>query len=300
MLDWSLLQSFLAVAEEGSLSAAARRLGLSQPTLGRQVKAIETTLGTPVFKRHAKGLDLSDFGQTILPSVQAMQAAANDIRLAAASRETDLSGTVRITASQVTAHANLPAVVAIARRAYPKIQIDIIPTDDSENLIFGEADIALRMYRPTQLDLITQFIGEITMGLFAATTYLDRVGRPKGAWRVEDILKLDLIGYDQDRRIIEGMNARGFPANREMFSTRCDDHVVQWELIVQGCGAGFYQTPVGLRTLGIEQIPLPIPNPTLPIWLTASSAMRQTPRIRAIWEILARELPKIVSEPPQT
>lgn len=287
-LDWALLQTFLAVAEEGSLSAAARVLGASQPTLGRQVKTIEETLGAPVFARHARGLGLTDFGEMIMPAARAMQSAANDIRVAAATRETDMAGNVRLTASRTTSYASLPAILAGARQRYPNISLDLVPSDDTENLIYGEADIAVRMFRPTQLDLITRFIGDISFGLFASRAYLDRVGRPRS---IDDVLTLDLIGYDRDRRLIDGMTQYGVPAARDMFATRCDDPVVQWELLINGCGATFFQSNFARRDSRVEEIPLPMDLPTLPVWLTTSAAMRQTPRIRAIWDVLVEDLP---------
>lgn len=286
-LDWSLIRAFLAVAEEGSLSAAARRLGASQPTVGRQIKTIESALQTTLFSRHAKGLALTDFGRAILPGAQAMAKGMNDIRLAAAAQETELSGSVRITASINVAFSLLPPVIVQARRAHPGVQIDVIPSDDSENLTFGDSDIAVRMYRPEQADLIARFLGTFEIGLYAAQSYLDRVGRPES---LEEIFGLDLVGYDMNKRVIDGMIARGFPAHRDIFATRCDDPLTQWELIAAGCGVGFLPQVAGDADPRVERVPLPFEVEGLPMWLTTSEAMRRTPRIRAIWDILATEL----------
>ncbi|MEO0486160.1 MAG: LysR family transcriptional regulator [Pseudomonadota bacterium] len=286
-LDWSLVRAFLAVAEEGSLSAAARRLGASQPTLGRQVKAIEDALRARLFARHAKGLALTEMGEAILPAARAMARAMNDIRVAAAARETELTGSVRITASVNVAFTVVPPVIATARRRYPGVQIDLVPSDDSENLTFGDSDIAVRMYRPEQPDLITQFLGTFDIGLYAGREFLDRMGRPES---VAEIFELDLVGYDTDRRILDGMIARGFPARRDMFATRCDDPLTQWELVAAGCGIGFAPCAMGDRDPRVDRVPLPFEIEGLPMWLTTSEAMRRTPRIRAIWDVLAAEL----------
>ncbi|MEM1237723.1 MAG: LysR family transcriptional regulator [Pseudomonadota bacterium] len=285
-LDWALVQSFLAVAEEGSLSGAARRLGASQPTLGRQVKAMEEALDARLFARHARGLALTEMGEALLPSARAMARAMNDIRLAAAARETELTGTVRLTASVNVAHILLPPVFAKARARYPEIQLDLVANDDSENLLFGESDIAVRMYRPTQPDLIAQYLGTFEVGLYAAKGFLTGDDR----YDPETLFQGDLVGYDTLTRLVDGMNQRGFPATRADFATRCDNVLVQWELIAMGCGLGFGPVLQGDADPRVERIPLPFDIEGLPMWLTTSEAMRRTPRIRAIWDVMVAEL----------
>ncbi|MEL6688834.1 MAG: LysR family transcriptional regulator [Pseudomonadota bacterium] len=286
-LDWSLIRAFLAVAEEGSLSGAARRLRASQPTLGRQVKAIEDALSAKLFARHARGLALTDMGEAILPAARAMAAAMNEIRLTAAQQETEVTGTVRITSSVNVSHALLPRVFAEARRAYPGIQLELVPSDDSENLLYGESDIAVRMYRPTQNDLVTKFVGDFEIGLYGAKRYLDEKGRPSN---IDEIMALDLVGYDADERLIAGLARYGLTVDRFAFMTRCDEPLTQWQLIREGCGVGFAPCIAGDADPLVERIPLPVVVPGLPMWLTTSQAMRHTPRIRAIWEIMSREL----------
>jgi len=288
-LDWSLVQAFLAVAEEGSLSAAARRLGASQPTVGRQIKAVEDALPMPVFTRHARGFDLTDFGRTLIPAATAMHTAANELRLAAMAQEDQIAGTVRLTASRMVSFVTLPALLADLRKDLPDIQIDLVSTDDAENLLYGSSDIAVRMFRPTQLDLVTQYLGEVRFGCFAAKSYVAEHGMPSG---LHEVLARDLVGYDTITRLIDGLRDFGLPASREMFATRCDDSLVQWEMVAQGCGISIFQKAFAHRDERVVEIPLGIAMPTLPVWLTASPAARRTPRIRAVWDILARELPK--------
>ena len=177
-LDWSLLQSFVRVARAGSLSAAARENGVSQPTLGRHIRALEAALDQPLFTRTATGQVLTAMGARLLEHASAMEGAAARIALAAAGSSARLEGTVRITASRVVAHYHLPPVLAGLRAAEPGIQIDLVASDAAENLLFREADIALRMFRPESGDLLAQKITEIPLGLYAARSYLDRVGHP--------------------------------------------------------------------------------------------------------------------------
>ncbi|MFN4192804.1 MAG: LysR substrate-binding domain-containing protein, partial [Tabrizicola sp.] len=199
MPDWSLIRSFLAVAEAGSLSAAARTTGTSQPTLGRHIHAIEAALEVPLFTRTALGLTLTEAGEALLPAARAMQAAAAELALTARGRAEGLAGTVRITASRVVSHSILPPILARLRAEEPGIQIDLVPSDTTENLLFGEADIALRMYRPTQPDLVARQIGALPLGLYAARSYLDRRGRPAST---DDLMGHDFIGQDRMDQII--------------------------------------------------------------------------------------------------
>ncbi len=292
-LDWSLLQSFLAVVDEGSLSGAARKLGASQPTLGRQIKQIEAQLGVTLFHRQPRGFALTDIGAELLVPARAMREAAMQVSLAAAGREQNTAGTVRITASIFVANFILPPIIANLRLAHPEISIDLIPNDASDNLLFREADIALRMYRPTQLDVITRHLCDLPLGMFASVDYLDRKGRPKD---ITDIFNgHDLVGYDRDERILHGMHQIGVEAKRDWFQTRCDEPVAYWELVRMGCGIGFSQTHVGLKDPSVEQVLPDASIPPLPVWLTAHQAMQQTPRIRRVWDMLASEIPAFVS-----
>lgn len=286
-LDWTLIQSFLAVAETGSLSAAARALGQSQPTLGRHIEAIETQLGADLFVRHARGFNLTDTGAALLPDAQAIRTAMGQIVLKAAGQSTDMRGSVRITASVFAAHHLLPPILADIRTAEPDISLDLVPTDATENLLFREADIAVRMYRPTQLDVITQHIADTEIGVFAATKYLDRKGRPE---KIEELIHHDMVGYDRNDMIIHAMREIGWPVTRDSFAVRCDNQATYWELVRHGCGIGFSQTTVGLAEPLVEQIAPLQQIPPLPVWLTAHEAMRQTPRIRRVWDMLAEGL----------
>lgn len=289
--DWSLLRSFLAVAEAGSLSAAARASGISQPTLGRHVRELETQLAVPLFTRAARGLALTDAGADLLPPARAMREAAVRATLAAAGRSEALSGTVRITASRIVSHYVLPDMLARLRADEPAIEIELLPSDTSENLLFREADIALRMYRPTQGELIAAHVAELPVGLYAAKGYLDRVGRPE---TTEDLLSMDSVGFLTSDLIVRAMHGLGIERRREDFPLRCDDQVVYWNLVRAGCGVGGMQRLIADRDPAVEHIAPFLSLPPLPVWLTAVGALRHTPRIRRVFDFLAesfRSLP---------
>ncbi len=294
-LDWSLVQAFLAVAETGSLSAAARRLGSSQPTLGRRVHRIEEALGLSLFHRHARGLELSEAGQALLTPAQEMQEAAGRMALLAAGRDRQLEGVVRISASMVVAHFVLPPILARLRQEAPGIQIDLVPSDQTENLLFREADIAIRMYRPEQLEVITSHVADLPIGLFAARSYLARAGTPASP---EELLEHDFIGYDRDERIIRGMAQMGWKVTRKDFALRTDDQAAYWHLVRAGCGIGVAQVLAVRGEEDIVRLFPDLPIPPLPVWLAAHEAMRATPRIRRVWDALAQGLRAAILDPP--
>ncbi|TDK43982.1 LysR family transcriptional regulator [Antarcticimicrobium luteum] len=289
-LDWTLLQSFSAVAETGSLSAAARKLGQSQPTLGRHIRALEAALGVELFTRGPKGLIPTEAARGLIGPADQMRQAAARLRLAAEGQETGLAGTVRVTASTVVSHFILPPILAAIRRAHPEIQIELVPADSSENLLFREADIALRMYRPTQLDLVAAHVTDLEMGLYAATGFLDRVGRPR---TVDELLKLDFVGFDANDTIIRFMREAGLEVGRGFFGVRCDDQAAYWQLVRAGCGIGGMQAAIGDDEPGVERVLSKMDLPTLPVWLAAPAALRHSPRIRLVWDRLAAGLRRL-------
>ncbi len=291
-LDWSLVPSFLAVADEGSLSGASRRLRISQPTLGRHIRSMEASLGYALFKRHPRGLNLSEEGAALIPAARAMAEAAARMSLRASGQTKALEGTIRLTSSIYVAQYLLPPIIARIREAEPLIEVELVASDTSENLLYHEADIALRMYRPNQLDVITRHLGDLPMGLFASKTYLARHGVPCDA---EDLLSHSLVGYDRDQRIIEEMRRLGLAVGRHNFATRCDSQTVYWELVRAGCGIGAGQVGIGSRDDTLEQVFPDLPIPPLPVWLTAHEGLRQSPRVHRVWVLLCDHLSSYLS-----
>lgn len=284
MPDWTLMRSFLAVAEAGSLSGAARALGLSQPTLGRHVEALEAALAVTLFTREAKGLALTEAGAALLPPARAMQAAAADLALRAAGRSEAMTGAVRITASRVIAAHLLPPILAALRTEEPGISIDLVASDRTDNLLFREADIAVRMYRPTQLDIIARHIADLPIGLYAAPAYLNQRGRPQ---TLADLTSQDIIGFDRNARLLEQLLALGLQRRREDFPVRCDDQLVYIDLVRAGCGIGGLLRLVGDRDPGLERLTDLVALPSLPMWLAAPAALRLSPRLRRVFDFLA-------------
>ncbi len=284
--DWTLYRSFLAVAETGSLSAAARALHLSQPTLGRHITDLAAALQVTLFTRTARGLMLTDAGAAMVPPACQMRDAAAALALLAAGHEGSLQGTVRLTASRAVSHYLLPRMLADLRLQEPGIEIELVPSDSTENLLFREADIALRMYRPTQPDVVTRHLCDLPIAIYGAKTFLDRHGRPQDA---AALLALDFVGFDRDDLLLRMMAMLGVTRRREDFKTRCDDQLVYWNLVRAGCGIGAAQRVIGDGDPLLERIADFVTLPPLPVWLTAPEALRQNPRIRRVLDHLAAE-----------
>jgi DNA-binding transcriptional LysR family regulator len=285
--DWSLWRSFGAVVEAGSLSAAARKLGMSQPTLGRHIEALETALGMPLFERTLQGFRPTETALRLFQPVEAARRSLSEAELMAQGSSAVLAGTVRITASTVISSYALPGMLAAIRQRHPAVAIELVPSDSAENLLLREADIAVRMFRPTQLELVTRHIGKIPIVGCAHKSYLARRGTPRA---LAELIDHDLIGFDRDDFLIATARAMGLPIGREDFSIRCDSQTAMWELIRAGLGIGFAQAPLVAREPEIVKLFPDIVFPPLEIWLTTHRELFTSRRIRVIYDALAEAL----------
>ncbi len=290
MFDWNHLQSLVAVAEHGSLSAAARALGGSQPTMGRHIAVLETELGVRLFERTAGGLELTSTGIELLEHARHMADAANRLSLVAEGRSEEIAGTVRLTASSIVATYILPDILTALHLAEPDIEIELVATDRTENLLQREADIAVRMYRPTQTDIFTRKVGDLKIGMFAAPSYIERRGTPAS---MEEFLDHDVVGYDRSDLIIQGFRSAGMDVDRRFFSFRCDDQVVAWRMVVAGFGIGFNQLQIGEAEPGVVRLLADLALPEMPVWLTAHSELKTSRRVRRVYDFLAEGLARI-------
>jgi DNA-binding transcriptional LysR family regulator len=285
--DWNLTKSFLAVLDTGSLSAASRVLGISQPTLGRHVSEFEASLGVTLFERGREGLQPTEAAITIAEEARRVADASNRLALAAAGKATEVAGTVRITASQVIANYVLPPILGRLITAHPGIEIELVSTNEVENLLRRDADIAIRMVEPSQLDLVARRIAEMPLGIFAHRDYLDRFGRPTVP---EELWKHVVIGYDRSDQAIRGFAAIGQNVDAHFFRFRTDDQVAAWEAVRAGVGIGFGPLWLGARDPSLERIAPEIPLPVLRMWLVTHREIRTSARIRVVWDHLASEI----------
>lgn len=288
-LDWALLQSFAAVGEHGSLSAAARAIGSSQPTLSRHISTLEQQLGARLFKRASSGAELTEVGLNLMRYAKDMANAVERLSIAAGGKTETLAGTVRITASQIVAAYILPEILTKLREQEPEINLEVIASDQTDNLLRREADIAVRMYRPTQPDVIAQKVGELSMGMFASRSYLERRGTPNS---LEAILDHDVIGYDRSTLIIDGFKQAGIIVDRDFFAFRCDDQVVCWNMVAAGYGIGFNQLKIGDIDPRVERLHMVGTVGALPVWLASHIELKTSPRVRRVFDFLSEALAK--------
>lgn len=286
-LDWNLIRSFVAVAESGSLSAAARRLSTSQPTLGRHIAELEAALGVVLFRRGRTGYELTDSGAALLErgrEVGAQAAAFSRLALGAAE---DIAGTVRVAASEIVAAYVLPPILARFGLEEPGVQVELVASNHVENLLRRDADIAVRMVEPSQNELVARKVADLPLVACAAKTYLDRRGRPQ---RPEDLLSHDLVGYDRDDDIIRGFGGLGVAVDRHAFRLRTDNQIVLWEALKAGNGIGFAQQSLAAREPLVEMLLPGLLLPDLPMWLAMHRDIRTSPRIRRVADFLFAEL----------
>lgn len=286
--DWTLLRSFLAVVETGSLSAAATRIASTQPTLSRHIRELEAALGVTLFTRSVRGLDPTEAALGLIDDARAMGAAAQALMLKAEGRVERLIGTVRVTASVVVANLLLPPIVVALREAEPAIQIEIVATDLTQNLLRRDADIAIRMVEPTQDALVARKLGDTPLGLFGTHAYLARRGQPRS---MADLLTHDVIGFDRSDAILRAYAAHGQKVARETFAVRCDDQMVYWHLLLAGAGLGFVQCLLARRHPDLIQVPIVgLHVPSLPVWLVMHEEVRRNARIRRVADHLSQAL----------
>ena len=290
--DWSLWRSFGAVVEHGSLSGAARALGLSQPTLGRHIEALEQALGVSLFERTLTGLKASDTALRLYEPVLGAQRALAEAALMAEGAHSALTGSVRITSSTVMCAYVLPPILYEVRQAFPQIAIELVPSDAVENLLLREADIAVRMFRPTQLELITKHLGDLPVCACAHQRYLAARGTPQ---RPEELAGHDLIGFDRSDLLIGTARKMGFSLNRSDFMIRTDSQVNMWELTKAGLGIGFAQQKLVEASPGMVRLLAGFAPPPLEVWLTTHRELFTSRRIRAIYDRLGEGLTRYLA-----
>ncbi len=287
--DWSLIRSFLAVLDHGSLLAAARALHASQPTLGRHITELESQVGKLLFERTGRGLQPTPAALLLAEPARAMETAALQMERQWAGAETRVTGSVRISASTPVAYHLLPPILAAMRQSLPDVHIELVVSNAVSNLLRREADIALRMVAPDQSTLVAKRIGKVSIGSYASRDYLKRRGTPR---EPQDLLQHELIGLDSSDEILRGFAAFGAPATREHFALRTDDLTAGWQAVRAGLGVGFVADYVARSDPQVVPLLTSLKLPTLPMWLVVHREIRTNKRIRTVYDFLADQIPK--------
>lgn len=291
LFDWSLVRSFLAVLEQGSLLAAARQLQSSQPTIGRHVTELESQLGLVLFERTGRGLLPTEAALRLAESARAMQLGADALARSVMGADHAVSGTVRITASQPVSCYVLPPLLAQMRLSLPDVQVELVASNAVSNLLRREADIAVRMVQPEQATVIARRVGKVARRACAHQDYLRRRGMPR---QPADLLEHHLIGGDRNDETLKGFAAGGIPVTREQFAFRTDDLIVVWEAVRAGLGIGFVsEHQIRTDPAVIPLLPKLKIQP-LPVWLAVHKEVRTSKRIKAVYDFLAEALPRAI------
>ncbi|MEP2830152.1 LysR family transcriptional regulator [Parvibaculum sp.] len=284
---WELYRSFLAVVREGSLSGGARLLGLTQPTVGRHVDSLEASLGVGLFTRSQGGLAPTEVALALVPHAEAMAMAAEALRRAASGEAEDDRGTIRITASEMIGTEALPPILARFSEDHPRIAVELVLSNRTDDLIRRDADIAIRMVRPTQSSLVARKVGVIGLGLHAHKNLIQRFGMPM---TVEELTQLPIIGFDRESSIRRLKDLGGFPLSRELFAFRCDSDVGQFAALKAGVGFGMCQYPLARRYPDLVPVMTGVIEFELDVWIAMHEDLKTSRRMRLMFDHLAEEM----------
>ncbi len=288
--DWNQVRTFLAIAEEGSLSGAARVLKTTQPTVGRQISALEEALGVTLFERTVRGLTLTDAGLDLIAYVRSMGEAATLISLVAAGRSQEVAGEISVTAADLIAAKILSPFLSELRTLAPGIQVQVIAANEVQNLVQREADIAIRHVRPEQPDLIARHVADLGANLYAASDYLDRVGRPRYP---SELAEHAFVGSPNSDRLANILKSKGIDLRPENIVLRSASGVVIWEAVKAGVGVTMLPDVLAEKEHGLEKVLQGFPSIEFPLWLVTHRELRTSQRVRVVFDFLARRIQEI-------
>lgn len=284
--SWDFYRAFLAVLQHGSLSAAARELGLTQPTIGRHIDALEEAVGAELFTRSQQGLLPTDAALTLKPYAETLASTTAALVRAASGSRNSVTGTVRISASEVIGVEVLPPILAELQTAYPDLTIELSASDTVEDLLQREADIAVRMVSPAQDALLARHVGSIPLGFFAHRNYLDRYGEPKS---IADLHQHKLIGFDRQTAYIRAMMKRYPLLDGISFAFKSDHSIALHNALRAGIGISLYQVPLAKRDGELVRL---LPEIELPLdtWVAMHENLKTSPRCRVTFDALVTGL----------
>lgn len=285
--DWNRARAFLVTAEEGSLSAAARSLDMSQPTLGRQVSQLEQELGVALFEREGRGLELTPNGLELVEYVRAMGDAANRLSLAASGKSQQIEGNISISATEDHAVFVLPSIVKKLHKLHPGIEIEIVASNTESDLLRREADIAIRGFQPTQVDLIARKLKPVPANYYATVEYIVEIGSPKS---MQDFANANFVGFEKTGLMIDRLAQSGLVLTKKNFPFISTNRLVHWELVKQGICIGIFAEEVGDTEPGLQKVLPNNPAFVSDIWLVVHRELRMNRRVKTVYDFLVEEL----------
>ena len=287
--DWNRARAFLVTAEEGSLSAAARALGLAQPTLSRQVDAFQREIGVSLFERFGRGLELTPAGEALLAHARTMGDGAMGLALAARGQGDAHSGPVTISASDAYAGLLLPPILKRLSAQEPGLITRILAENTTSDLMRHEADIAIRNFRPTEPDLIARRLPDAGANFYAARSYLDQHGPVTSA---QNWTRAAVISPTDGPSFAAGLRARDIPMPDASIRYECASYLAMWEMVKQGLGIGLIDTQIGDGDPAVARAAPSQPDLPFPVWLVAHRDVLTNARLRRVYDALAEALGK--------
>jgi len=291
-ISWILWRSFLSVIETGSLSAAARRLSMTQPTLGRHIDGLEQALGVPLFTRSIDGLAPTSAAQALIPQAKAMAASADALQRLAGGSE-HVRGSVRLTASEIVSVQILPPLLSEMRQTHPELSVELVVSNMQDDLVRRDADIAIRMVRPTQKRLIAQKMGEVAIGLYAHVDYLREKPPPTDT---DALFEHDLIGTDRDISRLAGIKIGTKSLQRDKLSFRCDSDIAQLAALKSGLVIGVCQTIIADNDDELIRILPDAFSIDLEVWLVMHEDLKTHQSARAAYDFLSENLRNAIAQ----
>ena len=287
-INWSYWRTFLAVLQTGSLSAAARSLSLTQPTVGNHIDNLEAALNESLFLRSQEGLTPTPFALSLEPKAREMAMSAHFLKRLAKSESLELEGTVRITASEIVGVEILPPILRSFRVKYPKVRLELVLSNTQDDLLNADADIAVRMVRPKQKRLIAKKIGDVPISLFAHESYLEGRVAPQ---TIGELFGHDLIGIDRDIERWTDMSLNGHSIHPDDLSFKCDSDIGQLSALRAGLGIGVCQRAIAKSEPElVEVLPTQI-QIALEMWIVMHEDLKAHQSARAVFNHFAKELP---------
>jgi DNA-binding transcriptional LysR family regulator len=286
MDSWDHFRTLLAVLDEGSLSGAARTLGLTQPTVGRHIEALESELGAPLFTRSASGLAPTETALALRPHAETMAAAAQALVRTASGEADAVRGVIRIAAADVVGVEVLPPILTGFHEAHPEVAIELVLSNRQEDLLRREADIAVRMVRPTQTALLAKRVGAVPLKLYAYRRYIAAHGVPTSL----DDPGASAIGFDREQMMMRAMNERQLHFTRDTFAFRTDNDLAQLAAIRAGFGVGGAQAPIARRDPDLVPVLEDAFRYELEVWVAMHEDLKSSRRMRLMFDWLVEGL----------
>ena len=286
-ISWELYRTFLGVLSSGSLSGAARSLGMTQPTVGRHISALEKSLGFPLFTRSQTGLLPTDAALSLRPYAESMSSTAAALQRAAESRGSEVKGTVRVSASEVVGAEVLPPILSHLRNEHPQLAVELVLANRVHDLLRREADIAVRMTQPKQEVLLARRVDAVALGLHAHQNYLAQYGTPRS---LSELRRHSLIGFDEETPFLRSARQALPVWSRERFSMRTDNDLAQLALIRAGCGIGVCQVGIAKRDAALVRVLQRQFELKLDTWVTMHEDLRSSLPCRVMFDALVRGL----------